>query len=94
MGAHNTNSATAFMGDLDALALELAQRMLPELQRLASIDPPLSVKGLAEWTGWSESHIRQLVAHRSIPFHNRALPGSGRMEVFFWKHEISTWSGT
>ena len=23
MGAHNTNSATAFMGDLDALALEL-----------------------------------------------------------------------
>ena len=28
------------------------------------------------------SHIRQLVAHRSIPFHNRALPNGERMEVF------------
>lgn len=94
MGAQNTTQQTAFMGDVHDLARLVADALLPELQRLAQVDPPMSIRDLAEWTGWGESHIRDLVARKAIPFHNRALPGSERLAVYFWKHEIVAWAGT
>ena len=76
MGAQNTSNQTAFMGDVHDLARLVAAALLPELRALAQVDPPMSIRDLAEWTGWGESHIRDLVARKAIPFHNRALPGS------------------
>ena len=77
MGAQNTSNQTAFMGDVHDLARLVAAALLPELRALAQVDPPMSIRDLAEWTGWGESHIRDLVARKAIPFHNRALPAQG-----------------
>ena len=48
MGAQNTSNQTAFMGDVHDLARLVAAALLPELRALAQVDPPMSIRDLAE----------------------------------------------
>lgn len=94
MAKKGESSKVSFTGNPAGLAELLAPHLIAALSKLTTIEPPMSIEETAKWTGWSRTHLEELVKIKAIPYHDAALPGGGKRKLFFWKHELAVWKGT